>query len=515
MCSGGWVLSTLCLALVTVMAVCTALWLVDVSLRAQYIKRSEMLLRGGNGDQGESLNQPPVSVRVQHRFEMNELVEMFMGLRARRFYELLVIIYLVGALWSYTSVFASSLASHVGIPGINGGHECDIYKDGSSSCTNLYLFYIALFSLVSVPLTCLDLTEMKLLQIALAIFRFVSLATMMITSIVAIYSYPNPDPEAHSSAHAPYYSNMVAFDWTNLGLVFPIAIYAQIFHHSVPGLTHPLKDKRAAPRVFTGVLVTTMVLYSALGISVGFFYGASIPQTCTLAWADYTGGHDKAGEGKPGWAVFISYLIVLFPPLDIISAFPLNAITLGNNLLCTFVDDVSKQSLLRIKIPFRLLAAVPPIVGACVVKDLGVILKYTGCVGVLIAFAYPCVLQWKSVQMCKNRGIVNTGEQNLPPFSDNTSAEAASTEEEEEDETEHPYLRAARVGVSSGGGDRAAVVSSPSPDSGYDASTPLEERVPTYNVSVLNRPGLVWIVFAFSVVGLVSVIVLSAAGISS
>jgi len=39
------------------------------------------------------------------------------------------------------------------------------------------------------------------------------------------------------------------------------------------------------------------------------------------------GGLDTHGL-RPGWAWFISYLIVLFPPLDIISAFPLNAATL-------------------------------------------------------------------------------------------------------------------------------------------------------------------------------------------
>ena len=151
-----------------------------------------------------------------------------------------------------------------------------------------------------------------------------------------------------------------------MGLVFPIAIYSQIFHHSVPGLTHPLKNKAAAPRVFSGVLLTTMVLYSALGMTVAFYYGGYIPQTCTIAWASYTGGHDALGESKPGWANFIGYLVVLFPPIDIISAFPLNAITLGNNLLCAFVEDERKQQMKRYKIPFRLLAAAPPIIGAMV-----------------------------------------------------------------------------------------------------------------------------------------------------
>ena len=208
------------------------------------------------------------------------------------------------------------------------------------------------------------------MQIALAIFRFVSLTLMMVTSIYAIYSYPSPEADARSPSKAPFVSEgVVAFDWSNLGLVFPIAIYSQIFHHSVPGLSHPLSNKSAAPRIFSGVLVTTMVLYSALGMTVAFYYGGYIPQTCTIAWANYTGGHDAPGESKPAWANFISYLVVLFPPIDIVSAFPLNAITLGNNLLCAFVEDERKQQMKRYKIPFRLMAAVPPICGAMVSEE--------------------------------------------------------------------------------------------------------------------------------------------------
>lgn len=38
---------------------------------------------------------------------MNQLVGLFLGARAQRVYELTVMLYLVGALWSYTSVFGT------------------------------------------------------------------------------------------------------------------------------------------------------------------------------------------------------------------------------------------------------------------------------------------------------------------------------------------------------------------------------------------------------------------------
>jgi hypothetical protein len=47
------------------------------------------------------------------------------------------------------------------------------------------------------------------------------------------------------------------------------------------------------------------------------------------------------------WALIISYIVVLFPPLDVISAFPLNGLTLGNNLMTAFVTDPAKQAMPR------------------------------------------------------------------------------------------------------------------------------------------------------------------------
>lgn len=87
-------------------------------------------------------------------------------------------------------------------------------------------------------------------------------------------------------------------------------------------------------------------------------------------------------------------MIVLFPPLDIISAFPLNAVTLGNNLLTTFVlvnnvqsasclsfarltQDPTKRAQRRFSIPFRIIAASVPCVGAAIVSLLRSVSRIT------------------------------------------------------------------------------------------------------------------------------------------
>lgn len=233
--AGGYILSAIALLLVTSVAICTALWLVDIGIRVRHTLQRSALIPS-------STDLPPTRV-----LEVNELIEQVLGWKVRKFYEAVLIFYIMGSLWSYSAVFAESLTKQIGIPGLNDGYSCDIYHDSSAACFSLYRVYIGLFSCVAIPLCCLQLTEMKGLQIVLAIFRFVALALMICTSIAAIYSYPLIRPMTEQignvtitigdpNGKAPYYSDIRAFDFSGLAAVFPTAIFAQIFHHSIPGI---------------------------------------------------------------------------------------------------------------------------------------------------------------------------------------------------------------------------------------------------------------------------------------
>lgn len=96
----------------------------------------------------------------QRRYEMNELSRLFLGRIGKVIYEIALCCYLYGSLWSYSTVFAESMASHVPLP-INGWFTCNVYSDNSSTCDALYKIYVGLYALVVVPMTCLNLTEQK------------------------------------------------------------------------------------------------------------------------------------------------------------------------------------------------------------------------------------------------------------------------------------------------------------------------------------------------------------------
>ena len=183
---------------------------------------------------------------------------------------------------------------------------------------------------------------------------------------------------------------------------------AQIFHHSVPGIAYPLQDKKKVPMVFSACLLSMFALYSSLSITLSLYFGSALAGQCTLMWKTYTGQPWGEAVGLSSLTAFTRWLIVLFPPLDVLSAFPLKAITVGNNLQTRFLSR-EDQRIRRKFIPFRLFAAVVPIVGACIFNDLTTLLTYTGSLGIVIAFLFPTVLQWKSRREVAGRSGVLDG----------------------------------------------------------------------------------------------------------
>ena len=68
-------------------------------------------------------------------------------------------------MWAYTSVFASSLAANVPLHFLSDVGKCDIEKDSWEECGSHYLFFLAIFTVIVLPLGMLDLKEQRIVQV--------------------------------------------------------------------------------------------------------------------------------------------------------------------------------------------------------------------------------------------------------------------------------------------------------------------------------------------------------------
>lgn len=266
-----------------------------------------------------------------------------------------------------------------------------------------YYFFLLIFAGLVIPLSLMELSEQIYVQVTLTIFRGVMLVVMLLTTGLAYTSHghefgdmSNTAGELHEDAAG---SDFFAVHFDKLYLFLPIAAYAYIFHHSVPALSEPVEDKTTLTKMFSVALIIAFVGYGVLGVCVSLYFGNNVLTSSNLNWRDYEGVRNSDGS-VPFYAPVVACFVVLFPALDVGSAYPLNAFTLGNNLMSAFYGDemhLHEQSRFKLRL-FRLFAALPPFFGACIVRDLGNITSFTGLTGFAIAFIVPSLLAYYSAQ---------------------------------------------------------------------------------------------------------------------
>jgi hypothetical protein len=345
----GTLLSSVCLALVSMQSLITGTFVLESCARAEAIKeRSE--------SKAVDISHEPKSTKsieiLERRFEISELCRIFMGPWMRNFFTLTTLGDLYGTTWTVAAIFGSSLAQDLPI--------------GTS---NDYQMYIFIFSVIVVPISCLPISGQVRLQMAFLGGRTLMLGLMIATTAVAYVS-----TEPHFGEQAKAARDVPLADFSNIVLILQTCIFSTAFQFAMPGLTSETKDKPAMVpimKVSVGYIYATNLIISLL---MAIYFGADTEENSNLNWLNYHGGTwDGSGVlTRSWWASGISTYIVIFAALDGLAVYPLITMSLGDILMSYYEDAVHEaQESWKKRIIFRLMASIPQAVGALFVQDLG------------------------------------------------------------------------------------------------------------------------------------------------
>ena len=122
----------------------------------------------------------------------------------------------------------------------------------------------------------------------------------------------------------------------------------------------------------------------------------------------------------------LSYYLILFPSLDVISAYPLTIHCMVNNIYTVITgNDTSKTPKWRydwiLRFSLRFIAALLPLLAAFGIANLIYVLKYAGLVGFGVCFLYPTVLQMRSTFVCIKRFSITNVQLSLTKTNDTAS----------------------------------------------------------------------------------------------
>lgn len=198
-----------------------------------------LLLPPPRGDSAGSESQLLTHLRVARavprfevtgrKFEVTELCEIFLGHRVKRAYVLLLSVYMYGALWAYSAVFASSFATFFSVT------------------SDPYLFFALLFGTIVVTCSCLDLREQIAIQVRLRTTPIPPLAntrahlsrsqvSMSAARFIIIFLMVVTIADASRHSDEPYFVNVRPggdhhWEWLHIGgipYLLPVLVYSQV-----------------------------------------------------------------------------------------------------------------------------------------------------------------------------------------------------------------------------------------------------------------------------------------------
>ena len=310
--------------------------------------------------------------------QLPDLCRLFLGSAGNNAYVFMLSSFMVGSMWCYAAIFGQSLKTNVGEP------------FGPRS----YVAYVAVFACLVVPLSLKDLSDQKTTQAALAVGRQVMLVAMVATSIACLVSQGPVEPMPER-----------ATAFAGVAPLAPIVAFSVTLHHSVPQICAPV-------RADTPLVLNSMFRYAFLGAAliyvlfaapVATLFGAGTESASNLDWATYhhvPNPLDPNDALKRRAASVLGQFVVLYPAINVVATYPLNAITFGDALMATYREKCGAWEDRPSDLPpspsqtrlFRLVAGVPPLVGAALVDDISAITGVTGCFGLAMCAVLPGIL---------------------------------------------------------------------------------------------------------------------------
>lgn len=354
---------------------------------------------------------PDYSIPNHEIMAFSDLMQVFFGRGGFYFYQVVIIIYMFTALWSYGNVVASSMASVVPltfIPSyISGGHtkwlcagpcEPDYYPH----CDESYWIWLAITTVVACILVFFNVAEQKALQTVFTYCRFLVIVIVIGVSGIALGIAPYETPAARVSPPYGWQGRtLLGFDAVMAGKLFSTLIFTMIFHTAIPDLVGFLRksDHKRMNMAFyltCGIVLCILILIMYL---CGGYFGANGPSLVTLNFTSWDGvSWQSSTDDNPWWATLVAYVTRLLPPLYVITAIPINAIIMANNLDVMYPPRLRKNKAVRCA--NKLISVVPAMVTAGFARCLDTILNFAGLLGYLIVLT-PGLMSFFGALRCK------------------------------------------------------------------------------------------------------------------
>lgn len=235
----------------------------------------------------------------------------------------MITLFFAGTLTAYANIFGTSFGEYVTL----WGEQCDYAKtEVSTDCAWKYRATVLLFLVGMIYFTVIEFHEQVWMQVTLTILRVFIIALIVITCLMGAFMRKNLTNAGAFEGGNPPLANIAM-----MGSTLPILFFSGLYQTIFPSVIQSIrKDVSVFLWIVTAVTISLMVCYSAIGLAAAFAIH-DIPSNVSLAYHNFTFGEDR--DNRPLWTYIISYLVVLFPALDVVSIFPIVSHAVSDNII--------------------------------------------------------------------------------------------------------------------------------------------------------------------------------------
>lgn len=316
---------------------------------------------------------PAITSRI---INISDMVKLAFNEKTGMVYMFCLFLFQMGILVAYSAIFASSFASNVPLGSLG---TCDIYETSSflNSCRVKYWVFLTIFSCITLYMTVGGIQEQKIVQQIMSVLRFVVMFAIIFTCAACIATNTNLENDDYNDAKFPE-----AIDGRSIGHAIPILLFASCYHTQVPCISQSVKSKeKYLKKIHFFTVLTCFSFYTCLGLITSTAI-KDVPSMVSMSYRSYSAGHSE--DDRPIWTYMIEYIIVISPALDVMSTFPVVALTISGSILTWKYGG--NFDLVDKKIIFgtRFIIGFIPLFISFFVYNLGSILDWVGLISFLV-----------------------------------------------------------------------------------------------------------------------------------
>lgn len=386
----GLILSTLCVVVVCILGMVCSDYMLSAIARAEAIQTvygdnvpaviqveetmvdSSSLLSGPH--EKDAHGKTLLTVQ-KSKLETTDLCLLFLGRKAGRIYILCIILYVYGLLWTFATVFGKSMT--------------EAFPIFTLSDEDSYLIYVGVFALFVVPLSFIELREQVSVQVAMAFCRLIVVLIFVFTPLFVAYNAGRP--AGCSFNGQTDFEKPKLWDSSGFHLMIPVVNFAILFHHGIPSVAREADDKFNLHHNFSYTQLFCAASFLFVGFVDSWFFEKAVHQTVNLNWVTF--GCMTKWSDVVAW--ISAFFVLMFPCVDVVSAFPLHSIVLSSSLKSAFYGRpklLDRKKQIIINNLFKFFASVPPLIGALFVRNPGAVTDFTGLICFALLFLWPSLL---------------------------------------------------------------------------------------------------------------------------